>query len=115
MNQATRSTFTISDPYYMTPENIELINAVQKGDKTNPTKEKASIKPGKQCDIFAAGILLLEMCHGERPIDEKKTEDIMLYEHKTHFKQGVDSMKNHFKHDPDFANFIETRILTTKD
>ena len=52
MNQSTRSTFTISDEYYMTPENIELINATMDKDKDGkPIKkedsEKAAIKPGK--------------------------------------------------------------------
>lgn len=45
---------TLSDPYYMSPENVALYRA------------KDSYKPRKQEDIFALGVLLLEMCNLER-------------------------------------------------
>ena len=38
-----------------------------------------TIKPGKKSDIFALGILLLELCYGERPMGESKAAEYMLY------------------------------------
>ena len=55
----TRATFTLSDAYYLSHENVERV------------KCKEQIVPGKQCDIFAAGVMFLEICSGARQGEEK--------------------------------------------
>lgn len=63
------STTSISDPYYMAPENIL---DYREGDNT-------PIKPGKKSDVFALGVLLLEMANLER-LGEDEIEGAALYE-----------------------------------
>lgn len=73
---ATASTMCVSDTYYMSPENIMLFRP--NGAETD-LKELQPVKPGKKSDIFALGIILLELCCLIRTAEDTENA-IALYE-----------------------------------
>ena len=112
----TQETFTISDEYYLSYENIERCLQVDESNKESQKKEKRVIKPSKQCDIFAAGIMLMEICAGRRPGDESK--DFMLVNEADMFQEGKTAMDQVFKDYPggdEFTTYIKERILVKID
>lgn len=70
-NAATKATSTLNDPYYMSPENVYIYR----------NEDSNAIKPGKKSDIYALGVLLLEICNLER-MGEDFTNGVPLYENK---------------------------------
>lgn len=69
---STKATITLSDPYYLSPENLKLFRE-EGGEK---------LKPGKKSDVWALGILLLELCNLERMGDGNEVEGHVLYEYR---------------------------------
>ena len=55
-NVSTKTSITISDPYYMSPEDVKVYRG----------EDYLAVRPGKKSDIFALGVLMLEMCNLER-------------------------------------------------
>lgn len=98
---------SISAPYYMAPENIEEYRS-----GTN-----APIAPGKKSDIFALGVLLLEMCNLSRS-GEEEVDGVALYElreennRKPRFTEMVRYAKENYK---DLSKVIDAVLEPDKD
>ena len=101
------STMTISDEYYLNPENIGRMLSDEKG--------KQHILPGKKADIFAIGIMFLEIIHGERPqIDDKDGKEFMLWNETATFNAAIEVMNTRFANypgGPELTDYVKTRIL----
>ena len=48
----TRGTFSVGQSYYVSPENLPAFLS------------NSQIKPGKKSDVYALGVVLVEMCVG---------------------------------------------------
>lgn len=71
MNQKTAATVSIGPTYYLSPENYAL------------HREELPIIPGKKSDVWALGVLLVEMCmmqrlNGLEPSEETKEDEVVF-------------------------------------
>ena len=102
----TKMTATISDEFYMSPANVQIIN-------TSETKLNVEIKPGKSSDIFAAGVIFLQLVNGGRPTDEDR--GYMLWDHQTEFQNQIEAARQKFKdypNGPALIDYLVEHVLT---